>query len=237
MSAIEQEALRLLKIAVDQNLLGSADIIFANSLLDFHERKGYLSSKQAYWVTKLVDRAKSRQDAHAPMTKVSGAEVVDYSKIQMLFGAAQKADVQYPHVTYPYDDRDDQHIKMFLADNHRDIVFISAESRQRLAWIEHLTGEFRPSQAAQIGTELYKRLRAIIADPVGEAVVSGKQTGRCMFCSLPLNNEFSVTHGYGPICAENYGLPWHAGKGSKTVKMSGQDLLASVDGDDDDIKY
>lgn len=36
----------------------------------------------------------------------------------------------------------------------------------------------------------------------------GALYGRCVFCSLQLNDERSITAGYGEICAENHGLPW-----------------------------
>lgn len=36
----------------------------------------------------------------------------------------------------------------------------------------------------------------------------GKLYGRCVFCSLQLNDERSITAGYGETCAENHGLPW-----------------------------
>ncbi len=48
----------------------------------------------------------------------------------------------------------------------------------------------------------------LIKDPVGEAIKSAKLTGNCCFCSTPLRNKSSLFHGYGPICAEKWGLPW-----------------------------
>lgn len=36
----------------------------------------------------------------------------------------------------------------------------------------------------------------------------GALYGRCVFCSQTLTDERSIEVGYGPICAENHGLPW-----------------------------
>lgn len=40
------------------------------------------------------------------------------------------------------------------------------------------------------------------------AKVYGKQFGHCCFCGLELSTDESLAVGYGPVCAEHYGLPW-----------------------------
>lgn len=44
--------------------------------------------------------------------------------------------------------------------------------------------------------------------PVEQAKAYGFETGNCCFCGLALTDERSVTAGYGPICAEHWGLDW-----------------------------
>lgn len=44
--------------------------------------------------------------------------------------------------------------------------------------------------------------------PIDNAAVSGKKYNCCCFCSRELTNASSVHYGYGPICADNWGLPW-----------------------------
>lgn len=41
-----------------------------------------------------------------------------------------------------------------------------------------------------------------------EAAAFGHDHGSCVFCARDLNDPVSVEHGYGPVCAENFGLPW-----------------------------
>lgn len=36
----------------------------------------------------------------------------------------------------------------------------------------------------------------------------GRECGCCCFCGLELTNEGSLHYGYGPICADRWGLPW-----------------------------
>ena len=54
-------------------------------------------------------------------------------------------------------------------------------------------------------TELLTRLAA---DPAKVAAEFGHLTGHCCFCSLRLNDERSVSVGYGPVCADRFGLAW-----------------------------
>lgn len=56
--------------------------------------------------------------------------------------------------------------------------------------------------------KIQAELRAIAADLAGAAAAYGHLTGKCSFCSLPLEDERSVSRGYGPKCATNHGLPW-----------------------------
>lgn len=46
-------------------------------------------------------------------------------------------------------------------------------------------------------------------DPSMAARTYGKRTGRCCFCNAPLKTLESTSHGYGPVCAKNWGLVWN----------------------------
>ena len=56
--------------------------------------------------------------------------------------------------------------------------------------------------------ELMSELEAFMEQPITESAIRGKEYGRCCFCNRELDNEGSIFHGYGPICAEKWGLPW-----------------------------
>ena len=51
-------------------------------------------------------------------------------------------------------------------------------------------------------------IRTFAADPAKTAAAYGKRTGACCFCSRELETKESLAVGYGPTCAEHYGLPW-----------------------------
>ena len=58
--------------------------------------------------------------------------------------------------------------------------------------------------------ELINELDTLLSNPIAESALQGREYGRCCFCNRELDNEGSIQHGYGPICAEKWGLPWSA---------------------------
>jgi hypothetical protein len=60
-------------------------------------------------------------------------------------------------------------------------------------------------------------LTTIASDPTRYAREYGQLTCSCSFCGLGLTDEGSVAAGYGPICAEHYGLP-HVALGSPELR-------------------
>ena len=56
--------------------------------------------------------------------------------------------------------------------------------------------------------ELLPEIDTVLSSPISESALRGKEYGRCCFCNRELDNEGSIQHGYGPICAEKWGLPW-----------------------------
>lgn len=81
-------------------------------------------------------------------------------------------------------------------------------------------GVWEPSRGTPEG--LGARLSAFAADPVGQAAEYGRLHGACCFCNRPLRDERSTAVGYGPDCAEHFGLPW----GTRSAPVSGPAPLA-----------
>lgn len=63
-----------------------------------------------------------------------------------------------------------------------------------------IVGSFSDAVMAQV--------RSACENPAAVAAQYGHETGNCSFCSKELTDNRSVSVGYGPICAEKYGLPW-----------------------------
>lgn len=70
-------------------------------------------------------------------------------------------------------------------------------------------GVFDPTRGdATTATAIGAALRAFAEAPTEQAKLYGQKFGRCCFCGLELTNRASIHAGYGPICAEKFGLPW-----------------------------
>lgn len=94
-----------------------------------------------------------------------------------------------------------------------DKVFNSFRGQDERPWFGRVStaGTFQPGRNAPDG--LAEKLRRFAADPAGEAAAHGHLTGRCCFCNKRLGEgatRNSVEVGYGPDCADHFGLPWGA---------------------------
>lgn len=64
----------------------------------------------------------------------------------------------------------------------------------------------------EAGKALTDEVEALLADfnddPAKVAKTHGLLTGNCCFCRKELTTGESLTAGYGPVCADKFGLPW-----------------------------
>lgn len=67
--------------------------------------------------------------------------------------------------------------------------------------------QFASGASNEVRQSLQDLLTAFCDSPLSAAKFYARETNRCMFCAHPLEEPSSVECGYGPICAETYGLP------------------------------
>jgi hypothetical protein len=67
--------------------------------------------------------------------------------------------------------------------------------------------------------ELVTLLQGLATDPARTAAAYGHMTGHCTFCGLPLTDSRSVDVGYGPTCAQKFGMPWNASKKGRGLSL------------------
>lgn len=182
--------------------LPEQDRRFASSLLAAWDR-GYLSDKQAYWVRKLHLRA---------TTPISTEPVGDLAPMQALFGRA-RAHLKAPAIVFGTAQGP---VRLSMAtDRSRypgSINVTTPGTFYGRVWYGriHTDGRYEPSSRGDQPAGLVEALRAFAADPAGEAAKHGHLTGACCFCNRPLSDERSTHVGYGPVCAERWGLAWGA---------------------------
>jgi hypothetical protein len=69
-----------------------------------------------------------------------------------------------------------------------------------------LDGVFHATDSADV--PVFHLLQRLSENPADVASEYGKLTGNCCFCQLGLKDARSTAVGYGPVCADHFGLPW-----------------------------
>jgi hypothetical protein len=165
-----------------------------------------LSDKQAAWVHKL---ATDRQVRQAP----AASPAVDYQPIIALLHRAAAAAKRAPKIT------------LTDTDGRTLVASLCGESSRTPGAVRLTNGAPYGSPIGRfygtIGcdgvlaargtlTEVRHLLDALAADPARVASQHGVRTGCCAFCGRALSTKESCSVGYGPDCAEKWGLPWGA---------------------------
>jgi hypothetical protein len=174
---------------------------FATSLLTQYRTRG-LSTKQADWVYRLLERAEAGT-APAP-------DPLDVRPLLALFARAKAAGLRFPK------------IRLRQSDGSPLVLSMAGERSQAPGSLTATDGARYPDnryygRISPDGTYTAGRdaspaslatLRELATDPAGRAAIHGHASGSCCFCNRALDDSRSVAVGYGPICAGKYGLPW-----------------------------
>ena len=185
---------------------------FAQSLCaQFHQRHGQLSDKQWYWVIKLAGEAETRQ-ATASVVLATAEQLGDFDAMVALFNVAKESGLKFPKV------------RLDTAGEQRIVLAVCRARSKNPGAIRvtngmgfHDPGNLYFGQIDKSGRWLPGRdatdevvaiLRDFAADPAGVAAAYGQRTGSCCFCGRELTDARSTDVGYGPVCADKYGLTW-----------------------------
>lgn len=179
--------------------LSPRDQQFALSLLSSRRP----SDKQLHWIAELTKRATQPAPDKVKVT-------ADLSPVLALF---RKAGEKLKNPAVVLSTPETGAVRLSVAgpkSKHPGTINVtttgSFDGRDWLGRV-HLDGSYEPSRKAEaqaVGTLLSR----FAAAPAEVAAEHGKTTGACCFCNRTLDDKRSVTVGYGPICASNYGLPW-----------------------------
>ena len=191
--------------------LGPQDKKFAESLIQAFEMRGDLSDKQFDWVHKLTKQAIEKDAPAEPL-------IIEASRLYDMFNLAA-AKMQRPVIRYKLGEIN---LKFKLAGDQGQFpgtINIFGKG----GWMGRIMedGELRTNSVAT--DEIIEGLTAFALDPAAAAVECARVTSICCFCGLALVTKESVFAGYGPICAEHWGLPW--GETGEPEVESDDDLL------------
>lgn len=195
--------------AVDAKKLPASSMSFAKSLISQYTQKGRLSPKQADWVVKLVDQANSKT---IELTKPRETVAIGSMKpvVEMFAKAAEK--LKQPKIILALENRTE--IKLFVAGERSrtpGAVNVVKNDKFDNIWYGRIyqDGKFEKSpRVTEMPAGLIKLLERFAANPAEVAAEFGRLTGKCCFCNKTLKDERSTEVGYGPICAQKFGLSW-----------------------------
>ena len=193
-------------------VLPNKDKGFIESLIDWNQYKGWdYTPKQLVYVERFIEQG--TQLANANQLPTETKQPRKFPNIAKLFlYSKQVASLAYPKITYQLSATAPA-ITFYYNNNHaciqakvggKLIATIRANGQEDMRW--------------PIKEVYLPMLEQIEKDPIAAATLSGKLTSCCSFCSKQLTDERSVVLGYGPVCAEHWGLPWDVKRtGSTTV--------------------
>lgn len=183
--------------------LNNRDREFAVSLIEQFQRRGSLSEKQLPWLEKLLARAKGEEKpAAAPASQDGG---IVFTKITEMFDKAAES-LKAPRVQFSStsgeflvrrakpDSRNPGHLYVVFGGDYVGKIAPN--------------GRFWPTRECPKAVE--QALVEFNKNPQQVAAAYGQSTGNCCFCARELTDPRSVEVGYGPICADRFGLPWGA---------------------------
>jgi hypothetical protein len=179
-------------------LMSEHDAATVRDIRERSSRYGGMTVKQMGLVAMLVARAERAAGKHEQPK-------IDLSRINQMFDKASET-LKRPFVNF------------LVAGQEFKVSPAGAESRNPgFLYVKRggsyqgkisPRGEFSASREAAEG--ILEALQTFAADPVKAAFAYGQETGSCCFCARELTDPRSVTVGYGPICADRFGLPWGA---------------------------
>ena len=192
--------------------LSAKDRDFASSLIASARSPRGVSDRQLEWLVKLHERATA--PAVAPASGLSVASSL--SPVVAMFDAAKASGLKWPFVML-HADGGALTLKLKVAgENSRTpgALMVAGEGPFNVApfyghvdaaGVFHVRDAWKGTASA---TAIARALEAFALDPAGTAKAYGVATGSCCFCARELTDARSLSAGYGPTCADRFGLPW-----------------------------
>jgi hypothetical protein len=186
----------------------SANPALAGQTVTVTKRDG--ASKQVLLGAKVGEGFGDTYYAIAERPQPAGQVVGDLSALIAMFDRARR------HLRFPKIVMDGFRVGVAgpRAKQPGSLTITAAEKNDQgeRAWFGRVTlaGEFQPARDVPNTAAIGDKLRALAADPARVAAEHGRLHGACCFCNIPLRDERSTAMGYGPDCADNFGLPWGA---------------------------
>lgn len=185
---------------------------FAESLHSQFLQTSSLSPRQWEWVGKLLSRVKNSEpiygnfNAVLVMFRIAGANehgnALKKPKVRLLTKNGR-------YVQLNFNPEETKTIKVYV-DGY------AGHGYRKYAGEIH-DNSLIPYDLERMDEDVRLCLQEFSLDPIATAKAMAGKLGVCMYCGQRLTDEVSKKHGYGPVCAVNWGLEWE-GKLRKKVE-------------------
>lgn len=181
----------------------------ARDMLQRGARYG-LSDKQWAFLYVIVSRASGTNAPRAPR-QVDPITSPKFPRVLELFASALRNGLAKPRVRFMTGAG--LHIALAPSSKYPNSIRVldakaTDDSRRFHGWIDAQGFHVARGCDSSLASDIVDTLRKVEVDPVAAAKLYGRQTSSCCMCGRHLDTSESVTAGYGPICADKYGLPW-----------------------------
>lgn len=202
--------------------LVKAGVLAGDFPRDLSQRSSH-SEAQLAWVHILVVESESKEDNGVRRSR--SVVMPSLQRIRELFARANSAGLRAPKVRM--DIPGVGRVQLTIAGPRSklagQIVVTDGGGFGENRYYGHIRMEPETPDRFQAGAlctpGVVRSLIDLALDPAGAASAYGKITGSCCFCALDLTDARSIAVGYGPTCADNYGLPWGELKVETDVKI------------------
>ena len=180
---------------------------FAHSLIAQYDQRGDLSGRQWPYVHKFAMDLDAAPVAAPAVEDLNLHGIVDL--LDRAAAAGQGKPLKNPKIVVSIDGVD---IKLSLAGDRArkpgTVNVTDLGSYGNNTWYGRILRDGKLEPSRNMTEAVRERLIALNVNPVGFAAEYGRLTGNCCFCNSGLKTPESTEAGYGPTCADNWGLPW-----------------------------
>jgi len=186
---------------------------FVLSLLRFAQIRGTLTTGQDNAAQRLIARYEQRATPQASTAStVPTFTRVDLSPIVRMFDAARAHGLRRASI------RLGNGLKVSAASPtsaNPGAIYVKRDGD----YLGKITSEGREFFSPSMTSAEKELVREFAQHPLERATVYGHATGQCCFCGRELTDARSVAMGYGPICADHYGLDWGHQRAAQSVDV------------------
>ena len=201
-------------------LLKTGDIAFYTSIKNQYQKYGNISGNQLFWLKKfcltILSEGQLSKNPDVKNTDKSPLEywqLLSFPAILKLINTARESGLKYPSIQLEYQEKSFGTIRIKICYSPHfnciqikvsDGYFCSLTAKQGNIYC--ITKERKWFN--EIGPSVFEFLQDFEKDPISGAKLQARKTSNCCFCCNRLTDPRSVLMGYGPTCADNFGLPW-----------------------------